>query len=804
MIRRIDINAWRRLGIVAVALLVLGLGHFSRIEHIDYVSELGGGSAIEIDRQSSTGYEEGRRKLIVPQRNVRTYQWIMQGQQMIDEGTFDLKRVNYDNAPDGRPVLTPSLYRWWLIGLAWLISIFTGVPLGVSVERAALYADPILQVLAIVFASVLLRRLSWRSTLLFAAGAIALFPLGASFFPGQADDTALGIIFSFFAVLPLLIPLVESCNRDEIVASKRMAIIAGISGGFSLWLSPSGGGVLILALAFAGGLKWALGHVRKKQDKSAIKGLPDVAWRAWAWSGCISVLTIWLLENGIRVLDSSSWGMGLVNPVYAVVWLCVGELLVFLRGVSPSSGRRKVIQAGTLVLLSTAGLILIMTSETDWAVNQVGLDLSRASLPEDSGSTIKFLAEGGANPLVIVTLCIPILIGVFAIVYLSSTRRPVAEQGIVLLGLVPIVVALTLAVFAMGWWAHFQILALGLATVAVSIKKIQGWYRTANVGVVVCSLVVGSSLVFKDQFSDSGDAVSEVELISLVERDLANWLSLRQNPERPVILTSPNTAAALAYFGNLKVLSTPYPENIEGFSAAVRLCAAATADEAQAIADGRSVDFIIDPSWDPYLEQYSIIGSNEIDQSFALLLKQWLPPLWLRPMRYDIPHVDGFENERVVIFRTIENQMQEDALARLTEYFIDSRSAENAMKVHAALAMGFPDRLVTHLTRAELALALGDKGKLNEAVSALRGTIQRGNVDYLDWDLRVNLALVLIGANEIEEAKKQLEICVQEATDEKLRQLSDGALESFRKILDALNWKLPSEDLDRYLAEMVR
>ncbi len=804
MFNWIDINVFRRGGIVVVVLLVLIVGHSSRIEHIDYVSNLGNGDTIQVDPKSPTGYADGRRKLIIPERNVQTYQWIMQGQQMLDEGVLNLERVEYDNAPDGRPVLSPSLYRWLLAGLAWMISFFTGYPFGVSVERAALYVDPGLQALAIVLVVVLMRRLPLISTVVFAVGAIALFPLGASFFPGQADDSTLTIIFNLFSVLPLLIAVAESWNRGGTSISRRLTILAGVSGGCALWLSPSGGGSLLLAIVGAGALARVLRKLRRRKVKLPATNLTDIKWQIWARSGAISIIAVWLLENGFSVLEASAWKLNLVNPIYAVIWLFLGESLRSLNSDVQSTGRWGVVRTWIFWILGFAGIVYLMTAKLDWKVNQIGLDLSRASLPSDSGGTISFLMGSDSSPFIVFALIIPILIVVFSILHIVRTRGEGVIGDQFLLAIIPLLVVLTLAVYSMGWWGHFQALALAWGAIAVSLKGVSAWYRFANIGTLLISFVFGSVLVFNDLLVDSQNVVSEGELVSLVERDFADWISLRQNPERPVVLSSPNSSASIAYYGNLKVLSTPYSENLDGFSAAVRLSSAATADEAQAIASGRSIDYIIDPPWDVYLEEYAAIGSNEIDQSFVLMLKRWLPPLWLRPMSYRIPQIEGFEHERVFLFRTIENQRQEDALARLTEFFIDAKLAENAMRVHAALAMNFPDKLVTHLTRAELALALGDKSKLKEGLTGLLVAIDRGEAAYIEWDFRVNMALVLLGGNEVVAAKKQLEICAEQASEEGLRQLSEGSLQSFEQILRALKWKLPTEELDEYLTKLVR
>src|SRR5690606_34903060 len=87
---------------------------------------------------------------ILLQHNNETYQWIAQTQQMLATGEWRLRHTRYDNAPAGRPVSSPSLYRWWLATLAWCDHLLFETNLAIAVERAALWADPLLHALLLV------------------------------------------------------------------------------------------------------------------------------------------------------------------------------------------------------------------------------------------------------------------------------------------------------------------------------------------------------------------------------------------------------------------------------------------------------------------------------------------------------------------------------------------------------------------------------------------------------------------------------------------------------------------------------
>ena len=116
-----------------------------------------------------TGYADGRRSLLLPAGASDTAHWIMQTQAMIAAGDWRVRWVDYDNAPAGREVHWAAPFHWWLAGLAWLDHWVSGRPIGVSVERAAVYSGPVM------FALLLLGLAPF-----FAA---AVFPRGRDAFP---------------------------------------------------------------------------------------------------------------------------------------------------------------------------------------------------------------------------------------------------------------------------------------------------------------------------------------------------------------------------------------------------------------------------------------------------------------------------------------------------------------------------------------------------------------------------------------------------------------------------------------------
>ena len=105
-------------------------------------------------------------------------------------------------------------------------------PLGLCVERAALFADPLLHVLLLVVATLFVAvRFGPFCAALFSVGLAAIFPLAAAFLPGVADDFGLVQVCSLWSVLLLV---------AGTTAGKRATVwyfAAGVAGGCGLWLS---------------------------------------------------------------------------------------------------------------------------------------------------------------------------------------------------------------------------------------------------------------------------------------------------------------------------------------------------------------------------------------------------------------------------------------------------------------------------------------------------------------------------------------------------------------------------------------
>ncbi|HVU22473.1 MAG TPA: hypothetical protein VHE13_00005, partial [Opitutus sp.] len=288
------------------------------------------------------------------------------------------------------------------------------------------------------------------------------------------------------------------------------------------------------------------------------------------------------------------------------------------------------------------------------------------------------------------------------------------------------------------------------------------------------------------------ESVSEPELESLIERDLAHWLARRTGAERATVLASPAVAASLAFEGGFKALGTPSPDNSKGLNVAMRIAGTTSQDEAYALVQRHQITHVVLASWDLALEKLASLGGDQQGKSLVALLHRWLPPRWLRPLPYRLPEVAGFEGQSAVVFEVVELQDNALALARLAEYFAETGQTDLAGRAAFAIGKLHPDDLSAQIARMQAAGAAGDQDEVRAALKAIEDRLAAGSTATLPWDRRVNLAIVLAEAKRFDQARRQFEQCLGGIDEPKLRSLTPLTLFRFLALSRAL--RLPVAD----------
>ena len=768
-------------------LVLLGAGGFLiwsaqvRVRHVERATAAGQ-EAVKIDATSPTGYAGGTRELIVPEHNYDSYNWIAQTQLMRARGDWRVRQIDYENAPIGRPVQAASPYRWWLGFAGWLDRLATGRSPGLAIEHAALFADPLLQLLLLVGTTVFV---AWRfggfSAAFVAGGLVAIFPWGGAFQPGAPSDLGLGGAGALWSVL-LLLAAVEAKAAPR---AARWFFAAGVMGGIGLWLNVTRTTPVLLGLT--------LGAVAVLALARRTSPLP---WRAWGFGIAVTSFAAYLVEYFPAHLGE--WHLQSVHPVFSLAWLGVGEGLTqagVLFAPQKSAGRGRAIFLFVVGLAAIAVLPLVLWKMPNAGFLATDLAAQRLTNLPDGPAAVSLgawiIREGFT--LRVGTTLLPVLLLVPAGWLLVRRKIDSHQWTAVALATGALLIVLGFAGRHLSWWNDVDVVGLGLLVAAVGATAgpdrpaLPRWAWAMGVAGV---LGLGLVQLAPKTAGAAENAFSQQEVEGMIDRDLAHWLARRAGQPGTVVLATPKQTAALHYYAGLRGLGTLDLENRDGFGAALRIVSATTTEEALELIQRREVRYIILPSWDSAMDQYAILGQGQIEGSFLERLHKWALPDWLRPVAYPMPRIGGFESQSVLVYEVVDIQSPPAALSRIAEYFIEMGQMDQATAVAEALKR-YPADLGAQVARLEVELAAGVTPEFEQSMNALVARLARKADRTLPWDQRVALAVVLARGKQMPLAQEQLKRCLAEADAAKLRSLTTGALYRLQVLAKAFNTTLP-------------
>lgn len=727
-----------------------------RIARIERVSNLV--PAAPTDDTSPTGYARGTRNLLLPADGVAGQPWIMDVQAMAATNTWRVQHAGYDNAPEGRAVHGAAPYRWWLR----LVAAGLDGNRGRAVERAALLANPALHVLLCAGLGLLAAwRLGAATGGLLALGLAALLSQAQVFAPGQPDDHGLLLAANLTGLLLIL----AGFHADGGRAPRAWLAAAGVAGGFGMWLD-AGSQLAVLAATWTGGL--AVTWFR------AGSGTLAPPWRSWALGGATVAILGWLIEGR----PDGAWGLSLEanHPLLALAWFGAAETLVRLHAWRQGTARR----SGFIALAAGA---LVVPASLGWLFQRGGASVSFGpGSPVLSGheSLAGWLRADGAGFGLVAALAPLLLVPVAG----ALLWRNFSSRAGLVFTLGTVAVLLPLGGWQLRWWGLLDVSLLGLL-VAVASTASAGFmtivWRTGLALLLLPGLIAAWPRATPDE------TLAPAEARALVERDLAQWLAARTVPGA-IAFAPPALSGSLCYHGGLPVVASPYPGNRDGLALAVRIAAVGSTDEAQALVQQRGIQFLVLPSWDDTLDRLARMSTEAPERSLIALLRQWLPPRWLRPVAYQLPVIPGLENDSLAVFEVVEPQENAVALSRLAEYFVETGRLELAAAVGDSLARSFATDAGALIARARVALARGESRTLARIIPELLPAVADGKDEDLPWERRANLAIVLAQVKQADLARRQVEFCLAEADDERLRSL--GPISLYRLLTLARAYRL--------------
>jgi len=687
-----------------------------------------------------------------------------------------VRSVAYENAPFGRDVHAASPYRWWLVLLAWLGRVVSGQPLGLCVERAALFADPLLHLALLVVATIFVAgRFGPFCAALVSLGLAGIFPLAAAFLPGVANDFGMEQICILWSVLLLV---AGTLARQH---ASRWYFAAGVAGGCGLWLSAMGQVPIIAGIAGGGILAALITRGSSKEPSVDDSTLPP--WRAWAFGGAISSLLAYLVEYFPGHMEPQ---LRVNYPLYGLAWLGLGELLwrfaSWIRGERPLGGLRAI----GMWILSAAAVaslpVAIMRSGGRAFLADDLLSTRLTNLPdgvEAAGLSawIGRYGPGGA----FAAACLPLLLLGPAAWFLVRERTGAVHRRAIAIALGPVLAALALAIHKLRWWNTFDIVLLALlaaATAAVHSAANPGrsrWLWSALLGAVLAFGLV--QLVPAAGGGGSGVVrLTRPEIEGLYERALSQWIADHAGPDGATVLVPPFRTSSFCFYGGLRGLGTQNWENKDGLAATFHIVTSVWQNESHSVIKQRGVTHIVLPSWDTDFDDFARLNLKYPAASFIYSLHNIDGGFnWLRALPYEVPPVAGLEEQSVRVLEVTDETDPATLQSRLVEFLVEMHKIDQAALASRAL-MSYPADLGSLVALAQLAKARGDEEAFAKVFKSIVSSLSRDSDRRLIWDRRVSLAVVLALGGRSDLSRAQVKRCVDEADEAHIRFLTTESL----------------------------
>lgn len=764
----------------------------ARMQRVEFISNFAARDAL-IDPGSATGYAGGRRWLVVPEHDNPTFQWIEETQLMLARGDWRVRSVDYENAPFGREVHSASPYRWWLALLAWLAHCATNLPVGLCVERAALFADPLLHLALLVVATVFVaRRFGPFCAAMFSVGLAAIYPLASAFLPGVANDFGLAQICVLWSVLLLVTGTLAGRHAS------CWYFVGGVAGGCGLWLSAMGQAPIIAGIA-GGGIAAAL--VARGSPGEPATGVAP--WRAWAIGGAVSSLLAYLVEYFPGHMEPQ---LRVNYPLYGLAWLGLGELLwrfeSWTRGEGPFGGPRGamtwVLSAAAVASLPVA---ILMSADHSPLANDLLwarlTNLPDAAVAHSLSAWLVRDGQGGA----FAAAGLPLLLLGPAAWFLLRKRSGVAHRAAIAIALGPALTALAFSIRQLRWWNTFDTVLLALlvaATAAVdsaASPRRGRWLWSALLGAVaafgLAQLVPAAGARGPGAFR-----LTRAEVEGLYERGLSQWIADHAGPGGATVLSPPLRTSSLCYYGGLRGLGTQNWDNGDGLSAAIHIATAMSQNESLSVIRQRGVTHIVLPSWDTDLENIARRRLKDPAASFVYALHNTDGGgfNWLRAQPYELPPVGNLEEQSVLVLEVTNETGLPTAQSRFVEYLVEMHQVDKAALASTAL-LRYPADLGSLVALAQLAKARGDEEAFARVFGPIVSYLSSGADRGLAWDRRVSLAVVLALGGRADLSRAQVRRCVGEADPERIRFLTTESLYHLLVLGKRLGVEIPDPGL---------
>jgi hypothetical protein len=140
--------------------------------------------------------------------------------------------------------------------------------------------------------------------------------------------------------------------------------------------------------------------------------------------------------------------------------------------------------------------------------------------------------------------------------------------------------------------------------------------------------------------------------------------------------------------------------------------------------------------------------------------------------------------------------------SRLADFLVELGDLDRAKAVGEALRQ-FPGNVGALAALSQVQAATGDNAAAGQTLAGLTSLVSAGGDRNLPWDRRVSVAIALGRAEQVELARAQMQRCLTEADEQKLRSLSTAALYNLLVLAQALELRWPNHDLEPFALSLL-
>ncbi|HVZ63873.1 MAG TPA: hypothetical protein VG936_04730 [Lacunisphaera sp.] len=784
-----------------VALTFVGWDAVRRVRHIREISATYGVTvdAPDLDAQSPTGYRDGRRSLILPDRSMDGYHWIMQTQAMLAAGEWRVRHADYDNSPGGRAIHWAQPFRWYLVALAAVDHVATSDSMAIALERSSLWSGPILLgAVMIVVTVVAARRFSVAAAALLAPAVVAAFPLYVDFEAGYVDHHGLVNTCALLGVLCLVVP------RPGDARARSWLLAGAVAAGVGLWISAATEVIVLAGVGIAAAV--SVGIARGTPGAVGAFERPE-SYRLWGLAGASVSVAAYLIEY-----FPAHMGLHLeVNhPLYALAWAAGGEALCRWARIMNQAARRPPDVAALLVAIAGVAVVpavIVATASTSFVVADPFLWRLHRDFISEFQSLPSFLSSNGYNWRA-VAYCWPLLLLGPLLWRLVRPAVPAGERASLALAAIPALFTLPFAWGQVRWWSlELALLLPALAAWLRAPRSAPAHSRRAALVAIGAALLFLPGAMAAVQHALHSTELTEDDIRDLAARDVAHWLRQRAGTADVNVAGSPTITTALIFHGSLRGLGTLYWENRDGLKAAADLYAARDDASARAIVRQHGITHIVVVTWDGFEGVYVRMARGlpasaalPADSFIARLLTAPEPPLWLRALAFPLPPHPALAGQQVRIYEVTPDQSPVLGLVRAADFFVTSGRLDEVEAMVPYLAAQRTD-LAAQTMVAEIAWRRHDGPALREAAARVRLLLPAAR--DLPFEEHARLVEVLLASGDEAGVRTQLPACLAKANETEIRRLDATRLAGLLKLSDAAGVTWPDPALRRLASSLL-